>query len=59
MLGLSVPIYTNIHFPFTSLPLGRFNGLIMFEKKRRPVLMAPYVSSSNPTGGLHTTSKSP
>lgn len=35
MLGISVPIYTNIHFPFTSLPL----------------LMAPYVSSSNPTGG--------
>ena len=34
MLGISVPIYTNITFPFTPVPL----------------LMAPYVSHENPTG---------
>ena len=34
MLGISVPIYTNITFPFTGIPL----------------LLAPYVSRQNPTG---------
>ncbi|CAL1138287.1 unnamed protein product [Cladocopium goreaui] len=38
MLGISVPIYTNITFPFTGVPL----------------LLAPYVSRQNPTGLYRT-----
>ena len=35
MLGMSAPVYTNISFPFTPLPM----------------LLAPYVPHDNPTGG--------